>query len=376
MNCLKAALTNNPDEQMRTVIGTGQAKHPDSCNTHAKPPVEFQWRIDRADEGKIRREVRKWRYGQFKGSGAYQVKKDAYEYRRKWEVLNQRRESAQHPARTQPEPMLPPYPPSSHPEEGTSSRRKRRSSSSDEPWGPGPSYKRRSTGSQSATSSPEMWSSTVGYGQTPTLGSQYLSQGSSWNMPPPPVPRSGSTVPVTLGISQGMSNLAITSPGLAYGQPGQGQTPPPPPPRAYGDGERPPRTLYRDMRDDFAPQPTYLSGALAPTTRPPPGTPQAGGYYPSQVLPPLAPGMYGPPGSMPPPDIPPDQYGMPQYQGMAPGSQGGGYPQYPYDSSPQSSQGGWTGEGGNAPPGPYYPPGGYPPSSHGHHEHGGRSRRD
>lgn len=349
MHCLEAALQNNPDkEEMETAVGTGVAIDHEGSARNPRPPVIFEWKLDRANEGKVAQAVQNWRREQFGGSAvAYWGKKEKYDgqFKKKGKKGKKGKGSAPTPA----------Y-------QGTELRRKKRTARQDTPPNPGPSQKRRTIESQSGTfsssssvtSSPEM-SSLAAFASPSTPYQQQdwctpsrlpgpssilaaspsgpgYPYGSSYGPtptgPPPGSTRPGSSQSMITGVTRGMSDMALTAPG-GYGGPPSVL----PPPAGYR-----PRPVPVQMRHP-QPAPGQYEGY-----GPPPGY----GGYPSN-----APGHGQSSRDMPPPPIPPQGFppqGMPPgppynpgyYQGIGASPQGGGYPPYPFQGSAEDPQGEWV----------------------------------
>lgn len=335
MYCLRTALSQvNPDGQMTTVIGTASAGDPEEVRGSPKPRVLLQWRLDRADEDRLSKEITAWRKRQCHPTnpGVYNVLKKAYDKQKKEQKKEEKKRQKDQPARDPVEIQPTPLP--------APKRRHGKSSS------PGPSQKRPNIGSQSGTfspsssvtSSPEMsrlpafaspsapyqqpgWvpplrlpgpsgleagaPSGTGYPYGPSYG-QMPPMG-----PPPGATRPGSSQPTMTAVTRGMSDMALTAPG-GYGGPPNVLEPP--------AGYRP-RPVPVQMRHP-QPAPGQYEGY-----GPPPGY----GAHPSN-----APGYGQGLRNMPPPPIPPQGF---RPQGMPPGPP---YPPYPFQGSPEDPQGEWS----------------------------------
>lgn len=283
MRCLRAALKHweiNPGEQMRTVIGTASAGDPEEVKGSIKPRVLLQWRLDRADEHRISKEITAWRKNQCHSSnpGVYNVLKKAYDKHQKEEKKKQKYQPARDPVEIE---YLPPHFPSNRPGHGmpprASEKRRHGHSSS-----PGPSQKRRDLGPQwgtfsssqpVTTSAPEPSRSTAAASSGSTYQQQEIYPGPDGMIVGAKLgagSSSGSSYgqPAVTAVTRGMSNMAITAPAPATGG-FHGQNPPPPPPTNYGA----PRPVPVQMRH---PQPSQYEGYATPQPGPSQGYPPQG----------------------------------------------------------------------------------------------------
>lgn len=163
--CLSKALEQSQDVHMRTIMGLGYFQHPAESR---KAKAKLEWRIDRAEEGRLNSLTSTWRINVWNDIVDYEAARLRFLARRKKGVVHETNQ-AEGPSTAQPPFQSRPYEPSIRPPQGAglvppspdqqwagSRSGKRSSGEMTASQELSPSSKRRSYSSQSAMSSPAM----------------------------------------------------------------------------------------------------------------------------------------------------------------------------------------------------------------------------
>lgn len=80
-DCLTKAVESNASGPMKTVTGMGYAEYIEvKNNKQGIVKVKFEWRLDRADENKVRQLIQRWRNDLFGGASVYRKEKKEYDH--------------------------------------------------------------------------------------------------------------------------------------------------------------------------------------------------------------------------------------------------------------------------------------------------------